>query len=151
MRDLVLEDKKRAFRLQQVENEGNDPAKTGRSFGTPHDLASLYGKGRNGQGAVPVGYDEKDPVGRPTQKASIFGTQKSSFGKDPIGSKEYNMSSTQDKQPMQQAYKGGSPLALSELKKAREAAEAKTITLYEVIKPVESDLLNENNIKGIEK
>jgi hypothetical protein len=151
MRDLVLEDKKRAFRLQQVENEGNDPAKTGRSFGTPHDLASLYGKGRNGNGAVPVGYDEKDPVGRPTQKASIFGTQKSSFGKDPIGSKEYNMSSTQDKQPMQQAYKGGSPLALSELKKAREAAEAKTITLYEVTKPVESDLLNENNIKGIEK
>jgi hypothetical protein len=151
MRDLVLEDKKRAFRLQQVENEGNDPAKTGRSFGTPHDLASLYGKGRNGNGAVPVGYDEKDPVGRPTQKASIFGTQKSSFGKDPIGSKEYNMTATQDKNPMQQAYKGGSPLALKELKRAKEAAEAKTVTLYESIKPVESDLLNENNIKGIEK
>jgi hypothetical protein len=151
MRDLVLEDKKRAFRLQQVENEGNDPAKTGRSFGTPHDLASLYGKGRSGNGAVPVGYDEKDPVGRPTQKASIFGTQKSSFGKDPIGSKEYNMTATQDKNPMQQAYKGGSPLALKELKRAKEAAEAKTVTLYESIKPVESDLLNENNIKGIEK
>jgi hypothetical protein len=151
MRDLVLEDKKRAFRLQQVENEGNDPAKTGRSFGTPHDLASLYGKGRSGNGAVPVGYDEKDPVGRPTQKASIFGTQKSSFGKDPIGSKEYNMTATQDKNPMQQAYKGGSPLALKELKRAKEAAEAKTISLYEDTKPVESDLLNENNIKGIEK
>ena len=150
-RDLVLEDKKRAFRLQQVENEGNDPAKTGRSFGTPHDLASLYGKGRSGNGAVPTGYDEKDPVGRPTQKASIFGTQKSSFGKDPIGSKEYNMTANQDKNPMQTAYKGGSPLALSELKKAKEAAEQKTIILYESLKPVESNLLNENNIKGIEK
>ena len=151
MRDLVLEDKKRAFRLQQVENEGNDPAKTGRSFGTPHDLASLYGKGRNGQGAVPVGYDEKDPVGRPTQKASIFGTQKSSFGKDALGKGDYNMTAMQDKNPLQQAYKGGSPLALKELKRAREAAEAKTVTLYESTKPVESDLLNENNIKGIEK
>jgi hypothetical protein len=150
-RDLVLEDKKRAFRLQQVENEGNDPAKTGRSFGTPHDLASLYGKGRSGNGAVPTGYDEKDPVGRPTQKASIFGTQKSSFGKDPIGSKEYNMTANQDKNPMQTAYKGGSPLALSELKKAKEAAEQKTIILYESLKPVESNLLNEDNIKGIEK
>ena len=150
-RDLVLEDKKRAFRLQQVENEGNDPAKTGRSFGTPHDLASLYGKGRNGQGEVPVGYDEKDPVGRPTQKASIFGTQKSSFGKDPIGSKEYNMTATQDKNPMQQAYKGGSPLALKELQRAKEAAEQKTVTLYESTSPKESDLLNEDNIKGIEK
>jgi hypothetical protein len=150
-RDLVLEDKKRAFRLQQVENEGNDPAKTGRSFGTPHDLASLYGKGRSGNGVVPTGYDEKDPVGRPTQKASIFGTQKSSFGKDPIGSKEYNMTANQDKNPMQTAYKGGSPLALSELKKAKEAAEQKTIILYESLKPVESNLLNEDNIKGIEK
>ena len=151
MRDLVLEDKKRAFRLQQVENEGNDPAKTGRSFGTPHDLASLYGKGRSGNGVVPVGYDEKDPVGRPTQKASIFGTQKSSFGKDALGKGDYNMDAMQDKNPIQQAYKGGSPLALKELKRAREAAEAKTVTLYESIKPVESDLLNENNIKGIEK
>jgi len=151
MRDLVLEDKKRAFRLQQVENEGNDPAKTGRSFGTPHDLASLYGKGRSGQGAVPVGYDEKDPVGRPTQKASIFGTQKSSFGKDALGKGDYNMDAMQDKNPLQQAYKGGSPLALKELKRAKEAAEAKTVTLYESSKPVESDLLNENNIKGIEK
>jgi len=151
MRDLVIEDKKRTFRLAQIENEGNDPAKTGKSFGTPHDLASLYGKGRSGQGAVPVGYDEKDPVGRPTQKASIFGTQKSAFGKDPIGSKEYNMTANQDKNPMQQAYKGGSPLALRELQRAKEAAEQKTITLYESTKPIESNLLNEDNIKGIEK
>ncbi|MHC0848376.1 hypothetical protein ACYKA5_28450, partial [Klebsiella pneumoniae] len=43
-RDLVLEDKKRVFRMAQIENECIDPAKTGRSFGTPHDLASLYGK-----------------------------------------------------------------------------------------------------------
>ena len=133
MRDLVMEDKKRIFRNQQIENKGNDPAKTGKSFGTPHDLASLYGKGRNGNGPVPMGYDEKDPVGRPTQKASIFGTQQHALGKDPIGSKEYNMTANQDKNPMQTAYKGGSPLALSELKRAKEAAEAKTISLYEKI------------------
>ncbi len=151
LRDLVMEDKKRIFRLQQIENEGNDPAKTGKSFGTPHDLASLYGKGRNGNGVVPMGYDEKNPVGRPTQKASIFGTQQHALGKDPIGKDEYNSTPSTEKNPLQTAYKGGSPLALAELKRAKEAAEAKTISLYESTKPIESDLLNENNIKGIEK
>jgi len=89
-RDLVIEDKKRTFRLGQIENEGNDPAKSGKSYGTPHDLASLYGKGRNGElgGVVPPGYDEKRPVGRPEEKASIVGTQKDPLGKDRLGSKE---------------------------------------------------------------
>ena len=43
-RDLVREDSKRTFRLGQLEAEGNDPAKSGRSYGTPHDLASMYGR-----------------------------------------------------------------------------------------------------------
>jgi hypothetical protein len=45
-RDLVRSDTKRKFRLSQIESEGNDPVETGRSYGTPHDLASLYGDGR---------------------------------------------------------------------------------------------------------
>jgi hypothetical protein len=45
-RDLLAEDQKRAFRLNQIAAEGNDPKVTGKSYGTPHDLASLYGKGR---------------------------------------------------------------------------------------------------------
>ena len=32
--------------MAQIEAEGNDPVETGKSYGTPHDLASLYGKGR---------------------------------------------------------------------------------------------------------
>jgi len=58
-RDQIREDAKRTFRLQQIENEGNDPIESGESYGTPHDLATLYGKGRNGVGDVPDGYDEK--------------------------------------------------------------------------------------------
>ena len=44
MRELVREDSKRFFRLAQIENEGNDPAKSGQTYGTPHDLASMYGR-----------------------------------------------------------------------------------------------------------
>ena len=42
-RDLSREDAKRKFRIAQIEAEGNDPVETGKSYGTPHDLASLYG------------------------------------------------------------------------------------------------------------
>ena len=69
-RDLSREDAKRKFRLAQIQAEGNDPVETGKSYGTPHDLASLYGRGRmyTDPGAVPEPekYAADDPqLGRP--------------------------------------------------------------------------------------
>lgn len=90
-RDLLVQDQKRKFRLQQIETEGNDPLTTGRSYGTPHDLASLYGKGRmytEPQSDVPSGYDEKKPLGRPKEKASNINTQDNAFGRDRLGRKD---------------------------------------------------------------
>jgi len=86
IRDQVIEDKKRQFRYAQIENEGNDPAETGESYGTPHDLAALYGKGRMGQGDVPQGYDPNiiEP-GRPEEYATNINTQDNPFGKDRLG------------------------------------------------------------------
>jgi len=88
-RDLLREDAKRAFRLAQIEAEGNDPVETGKSYGTPHDLASLYGKGRmySDPGNVPDGYDEDQDLGRPKDSISKIGTQDSNFGKDRLGVK----------------------------------------------------------------
>jgi hypothetical protein len=149
-RDLVLEDKKRTFRIGQIENEGNDPAKTGKSYGTPHDLASLYGKGRTGMeidGPVPPGYDEKRPVGRPEEKASIIGTQKDPLGKDRLGSKE-NGSLYTANAPEEGS---GAPKAMFELKKNKGLFEGFAIPRKEIVfeEEQESSLLNENNIKGI--
>ena len=89
-RDLIVQDQKRQFRLAQIETEGNDPLTTGRSYGTPHDLASLYGQGRmeSDPSNVPDGYDEKKPLGRPEEKASNINTQDNVFGKDRLGKKE---------------------------------------------------------------
>ena len=88
-RDLMREDAKRTFRLAQIEAEGNDPVETGKSYGTPHDLASLYGKGRmySDPGNVPDGYDEDKELGRPKDSISKLGTQDSNFGKDRLGVK----------------------------------------------------------------
>ena len=77
------------FRMTQLENEGNDPAESGTSYGTPHDLASLYGNKRDksvGPAQVPMGYDEKDP-GRPVEKPQNYSSDKGNFSRDPLGKK----------------------------------------------------------------
>ena len=78
-----------AFRLSQIENEGNDPTESGMSYGTPHDLASLYGNKRDkavGPAQVPTGYDEKDP-GRPIEDPKNYGSDKGNLSRDPLGKK----------------------------------------------------------------
>ena len=40
----VIDDIKQNFRKEQIETEGNDPAVTKESFGTPHDLESMHQK-----------------------------------------------------------------------------------------------------------
>ncbi len=99
-RDLISEDTKRQFRLAQIEAEGNDPLSSGKSYGTPHDLASLYGKGRmySDPSNLPDGYDEqttdKEPLGRPTEQPTNRDKQEGNFGKDRLGrkgmKKDYN-------------------------------------------------------------
>jgi len=87
----IIEDAKTAFRLEQIKTEGNDPIKTGQSFGTAHDIASLY----KGDGGVPRGYDEKSNemppkgwpgAGRPTEPGT-HGTHEHPLGWDPLGNK----------------------------------------------------------------
>jgi hypothetical protein len=154
-RDLVAEDMKRTFRFSQIENEGNDPAKSGKSYGTPHDLASLYGKGRTGMnvdGPVPPGYDEKAPVGRPKEKASIVGTQDRALGKDPLGSKEnatlYTANIPDEGSGTPKSY---GALALAELLRykgmLKDAPRPDKQMIFEAQQ--ESTLLDEKNIKDI--
>lgn len=153
MRDLVIEDKKRLFRLSQIENEGNDPVMSGQSYGTPHDLASLYGKGRNGVGDIPSpeAYDETNPVGRPLEKTSVYNTQRRVLGKDPLG-KSVDLQPDGPKAPEP---KGGSPLALEgtkaiyvQNKKMLEEMVKKSMVFDE--NNTNSSLLDESNIKDID-
>ena len=86
-KDLMVQDAMQNFRVSQIENEGNDPSESGESYGTPHDLASLYGNKRDkdvGPNQVPTGYDE-NPVGPPKQSVSNYGTEDSNFSRDQLG------------------------------------------------------------------
>jgi hypothetical protein len=153
-RDLVRSDTKRKFRLSQIEAEGNDPVETGRSYGTPHDLASLYGDGRmaSDPNNLPKGYNEKEkPSGRPKEKVSNRNTQDDNFGRDRLGVKgmknDYN---SNDK--LKVDFKGGSPLALENNQFLKHESMLKNIPLSKKQLVFEEDkqgdsLLNESNIK----
>jgi hypothetical protein len=140
-RNQTIEDKKRSFRISQIENEGNDPVDSGTSFGTPHDLASLYGKGRYGE--VPIGYDEKE-AGRPQEKVSDYGTQDHALGKDPIGSKGMH-------EPLKAAAGTGATWTLEnarvEYLKNKKMLESININKTNVFE--EPSILNESNIQDI--
>ena len=144
-RELTREDAKRAFRLNQIEAEGNDPIETGKSYGTPHDLASLYGQGRyqSDPGNVPDGYNEKKDLGRPKEKSSNINTQDNAFGKDRLGKRgskeDYNSSNS-----IKPNYKGGSPLAFESMLKQIPISKKRLV--FEQDKKKES-LLDEKNIK----
>ena len=86
-KEKAVEDAKHIFRTNQVENEGNDPQKTGVSYGTPHDLAGMYATKRDKSVSpqVPTGYDEKNPVGKPKSTGSNYGTEDSNLARDPLG------------------------------------------------------------------
>ena len=156
-RDLIIEDAKRKFRIDQIETEGNDPSKTGEAYGTPHTLASLYGSSRYpGTEGVPKGYDEDGDtypdqiLGRPKEKASNINTQEDPLGKDRLG--RAGMKNGDDEaKGFRTAYKGGSPLALENAStqavyhqisnNLKNMFPQRKLSLFE-----ESDLLNENNL-----
>lgn len=78
-RNDVVEDLKLRFRQNQIEQEGNDPALTGVSFGTPHDLATIHMSSDE--------VEKKDKGGRPKEGIKL-GQHKNEFGWDPTGNKE---------------------------------------------------------------
>ena len=159
-RELMIEDAKRKFRIDQIESEGNDPSKTGEAYGTPHALASLYGPGRYpGTEGVPKGYDEDklaypdQVLGRPVEKASNINTQENPLGKDRLG---VNGMKGKDEPNGFKPSSRQSSLALENIStqvvyqqvsnSLKNMFPKRKVNLYE-----ESDLLNEDNLLTEEK
>jgi len=151
LEDMIVEDKKREFRYNQILEEGNDPAQSGQAYGTPHQIASLYGGKEDSILNAPYGYDENKP-GRPKTVTSTINTDKSAFGRDPIGFDAYKKDAEAGENSLKTNFKGGSPLALEStmgeylknkkaLNKMFSKNEGRKVKLFE-----ESDLLSEENI-----
>jgi hypothetical protein len=135
--ERIVADTKAQFRLEQIKTEGNDPVKSGMSFGTAHDIASLY----KGNAGVPTGYDEKAPeggwpgAGRP-QESGTYGTHEHPYGWDPLGNKENRKVNER---------KGKSQNHKSIVTDLKERAVKQTF-LQDGVQNNEGSLLNEANI-----
>jgi len=141
-KELILKDAMDKFRLSQVENEGNDPVESGESYGTPHDLASLYGNKRDkavGPAQVPTGYDEKDP-GRPIERPQNYGSDKGNFSRDPLGKQGLSPNSIKTSKDNNKV----STFEAANLKKSLQKLKNKKQILKEI---EENGLLSEKNIK----
>ena len=166
MRDLVAEDKKRLFRITQIENEGNDPAKSGKSYGTPHDLASLYGRRQGDQkgmpfGKVPPGYEDDTPGigkigpegGRPKIKASHYGTNDGLGGRDPLGKHGMKGGFDSDNENVNEqdgTAKVDNTLARSLFYQNRDIFSEKKQIIFESKEKEEDKLLDESQIKDLD-
>ena len=157
MRDLVREDSKRLFRLAQIENEGNDPAKSGTSYGTPHDLASMYGRRAvstpkgGGPDEVPAGYSEHGQPGpeggRPKEKMSVYGTNN-----DPVGGRDrLGVDGMHGGFPSDNDNVNETNLTTQAVyHQIKDSMEGKKTMIFEKAKKYESKLLDENQLKDLD-
>ena len=155
-RELIREDSKRIFRVAQLEAEGNDPARSGRSYGTPHDLASMYGrratateKGDTG-GQVPPGYDEIGPEGgRPKEKMSVYGTNADPLGgRDRLGVHGMQGGFESDNDNVNEINTTASEIMYHKIK---DSMNGKKELIFEKKKVDSSKLLDTNQLKDLDK
>ena len=144
-KDTMLKDAMDTFRINQLENEGNDPTESGMSYGTPHDLASLYGNKRDkavGPAQIPTGYDEKEP-GRPVEKPQNYGSDQGNFSRDPLG--KGGLTPDRVEKPSD-----GNRVSTFEVKNLKKSLQ-KALNKKQILKEEnESGLLSEKNIKSQE-
>jgi hypothetical protein len=156
----VINDLKLGFRQEQIESEGNDPAVTGESFGTPHDLASLSQQsgeddggeeeGGNAFGESEGGAPEGgfDGAGRP-KEGGTYGKDKSPFGRDPLGNKSVDITPERPSRGYnanEVVNKQRASAMLSKMKSKRKSSKMITESLKIDDGFVESPLLDEKNI-----
>jgi len=100
--DGIVEDQKQQFRFEQIQTEGNDPAESGESFGTPSDLEMM-------------GEEDNLTIAR---RGEHGGDRRSGTGKKEFGN-EYSAKDIKDATKFEKErygkreFKGGSPLATS--------------------------------------
>ncbi len=129
LKNDIVEDSKQAYRLKQIEEDGNDPAKSFQKV-NPDGGTESTGGGETGGGAPEAGGGETGgaEAGAPTlkekaktdyERPSQKGLKKASdypFGEDPTGRLENNRSFKSDMSPNHK-FAGGSVFSLESISK----------------------------------
>jgi len=170
-REKLADDMRRRFKYKQMEEEGNDPEKTGRSFGTPHDLASMNIMGReysvkNNEKMVKPQDSDGKPIDfgatniRRNEKGGFdslgmtYGQDEHPRGRDPLGQDTYfnTVANANLKPSVKPNYSNRSPFPmesfntlLSELKNIK-TKEIITESLSSEKEKIEPKMLDESNL-----
>jgi hypothetical protein len=141
--DKIVYDYKQKFRRGQIENEGNDPSKSGESQGTPSDMAM----GRTGheledeigsEGGSPEGGWEG--AGRP-KEPSHYKKDSHVRGRDPLGAHEKKKQASSNP-------KYGKIMALAHLDKLKNTLKRKSdITLINEVDEIDEEYKEDVNNK----
>jgi|TARA_Y100000034_G_scaffold15512_1_gene16391 hypothetical protein len=141
--DKIVYDYKQKFRRGQIENEGNDPSKSGEATGTPSDMAM----GRTGheledeigsEGGSPEGGWEG--AGRP-KEPSHYKKDSHVRGRDPLGAHEKKKQASSNP-------KYGKIMALAHLDKLKNTLKRKSdITLINEVDEIDEEYKEDVNNK----
>ena len=157
LKNDIVDDSKQIYRFKQIEEEGNDPAKSFQKVGKDGSTESTGEEGGGGGGGPEEAPPEEPSAGtgesplkekkseweRPSQK----GLKKASdypFGEDVTGRLEINRTSR--KSPLSHDYKGGSPFSLESVIKTDDLM--KLGSYLHTLKQEKQELLSENKDKS---
>jgi hypothetical protein len=158
LKQQVIKDKKEMWRIQQITDEGNDPATSNQKMGAggPEDLGGggeTGGEagGGEGEGGLPPLEEEtrkdrergnRDQTGN---KEKYTSSHEKNFGEDVLGDKE-NKEKSKTERSTRHIYRG-SPLSMDEdLKSIKKALQAKYNNKHKQVITEKKSILDESNI-----
>ena len=138
----ILFDYKQKFRRSQIENEGNDPAKSGEATGTPSDMAmGRTGHELNDKGGAPEGGFEG--AGRP-EEPNKYGKDSGARGRDPLGAHDMKKGGSG-------APKYGRPLALAHYDALKKSMNFNKVDTKIITETTELEKEYENEVTSLTK
>ena len=156
LRNDIVEDSKQTYRFKQIEEEGNDPAKSFQKV-NPEGGTESTGGGGGGGASETGGTEAGGEAGAPTlkekakpdyERPSQKGLKKASdypFGEDPTGRLENNRSIKSD-MSITPKFAGGSVFSLESISKG---LVPKLDNYLKSLKQEKQELLSENNNKSM--
>jgi hypothetical protein len=155
LKNEVIKDKKEMWRIQQITDEGNDPATSNQKMGAggPEDLGGGGGEagGGEGEGGLPPLEEEtrkdrergnRDQTGN---KEKYTSSHTKNFGEDVLGDKENKEKSKTDRST-RHIYRGGALSMDEDLKSIKKALQAKYNNKHKQVITEKKSILDESNI-----
>ena len=159
LKNDIIDDAKQSYRFKQIEEEGNDPAKSfqkvnkdsstsnsGESGGSESggdESQPSAGKESSDAGSPPL-KEKKDEYERPSQ-AGLKKASNYPFGEDPLGNLENNRKTRSSS--VSHEYAGGSPFSLEAVLPDKDLM--KLDSYLKTVKQEKKELISENHQKSI--